>query len=286
MAKRPPHKRLIGNRKGAGPGTNAYVVEIQGANALANHLWAYAEAFGLFAPQILDVSADIGIEEARHLVRKRTWATHDSINKSPGVWAKPERGEWSIRFGPTTFYSPFLEYGTSTRSPYPFMIPAGDMAERAFVPSVIAFIGMIDTMTSGVGWAGGLSGPAGRASSDPRVKGSFTGLRSYLYSTEKALGDIAVFGGREVIGPTRSLMLGLARSLGDVSSIMNGVLGQRITTRLRGRATGRLIGFGSASLSAAKTYSGFPGGEGGHRIYQRAAGRVGNIGISNFGRLP
>ena len=94
---------------------------------------------------------------------------------------------------------------------------------------------------------------------------------------QKALGDVSVFGGRGIIGPARGRMIGLARLIGDTSSFMSNTIGQRITMRLRGRATGHIIGFGSASLSHGASYSASAGGAGGRRIYQRVAGRYANI---------
>ena len=249
--------------------TAAFVLEIQGANVVTEYLLGAAGIMDSFFPQILDVSADIGIDHARKLVQVDTGATRDSINSSPGVWAKPERGEWSIRFGPTTFYAPFLEYGTVKNAPFPFMHPAGDLAGNGFVRATEAFVNML---VSGRIFSGG--GAAGEALSDPRVSSSITGMRSFLYTTSKALGDISVFtGGRDFFGPIRGTMLGLAKGLGDVSSIMTRTVGGRITNRLTGRVTGRIIGFGSASFSGGNTYSAFVGGSAGHRIYQRAAGR-------------
>ena len=280
---RHPGKRLIGNRsRFHGPGTDAFIVEVQGANAVADHFFGYGALWDSFARQLLDVTADIGMEEARRLVHVRTGATRASINKDPGVWAKPNVGEWSIRYGPTTFYAPFLEYGTIRSAPYPFMIPSGDLAEAVFVPAVLSVLNILVTgqLGSGGGGGGGIAGGANRVIGDPRIQGSFSALRSFLYTTEKFLGDIAVFGGRGFIGPARNSMLHLARALGDVSSVMNHTISTRVSNRLRGRVTGHLIGFGAHSLSYERVYSSFPGGTGGHRIYQRVAGKFGTIGFN------
>lgn len=293
---RPQNRRLIGNLKSRGAGSDVFIFELVGLNVVAEHFENFASAVPGFAYDILDVVSDIGMEEAREMVgwdrgrrfQNRTGETRRSINKSPGVIAKPNIGEWSVRYGPTTFYAPFLEYGTSHARPYPFMLPSGDLAEAILYSSVHAFLDLLVRGGDGmVGINGGRVG--GRALSDPRIKGSFTGLRSALYSSAKALGDISVFGGRGVFGPLRSSMYSLARGLGDVSSIMNRTIGTRITNRLGGRVTGRIIGFGSHSLSYSRTYSAFPGGSGGHRVYQRIAGRFGKTGlgassasISNF----
>lgn len=281
MAQRNPNKRIMGNRSRSGPGSSVLVAEVQGVNVLSEHFWALSELVPSFAVQLLDVTSDIGIEHARELVRVDTGTTRDSINKSPGVIQKENKGEWSVRYGPTTFYAPFLEYGTRHMHPYPFMIPSGDLAEKVFFASVLAFLDLFDTDTGGTGFGGG-NIDAGRALSDPRVRGSISGFRSFLYSQAKFLGDVSVFGGRGLIGPLRSKMYLLARSIGDVTSIVGGTLGMRISRRLSGRTMGRIVGYGSASLSFGKTYSAFPGGEGGRRVYQRVVGRTTNIGFSGL----
>lgn len=275
MATRNPNKRIMGNRSRMGPGSTVMVTELQGVNVLSDHFWALSELVPSFATQLLDVTADIGIEHAQELVRVDTGATRDSINKSPGVLIG--NGVWSIRYGPTTFYAPFIEYGTRHMHPYPFMIPSGDLAERVFFASVIQFLKLFDTMDGGAGFGGG-NVDAGKALRDPRVRGSVSQFRSMLYSQAKFLGDVSVLGGRGILGPMRAKMYMLARSIGDVSSAVQGTLGMRISHRLSGRTSGRIVGFGSASLSYGKTYSAFPGGEGGRRVYQRTVGRAINVG--------
>lgn len=264
--------RIMGNLAHRGPGTTMFVLELQGANVVANELFGAAAIFPDFVTQLLDVAADIGIDEARRFVQVETGATRDSINKQPGVWAKPERGEWSIRYGPTTFYSPFLEYGTVHARPYPFMIPSADIVQPLFVAAVGEFVSLIAYGRS--------TGAGGRITNHPTMQGNFTAMRTFLYSTSKFLGDVAVFGGRRILGPPRAMMLSMARGLGDISSTMNNTLGSRFRARLTGRVSGHIVGFGSASLSHSKTYSGFIGGTAGHRIYQRAAGRFTNLGLS------
>lgn len=272
---RPPSRRLIGNLgKRGGGATNAYHVEIQGANALIDHFLAMSYLIDPFATQLIQVVGEIGVEEARRMVPYRTGETYDSFdNEQEAVTLslKPGYGEWQGAYGPTTFYSPFLEYGTVFMEPRPFMNPSADIIEPLFVTSVAEFADMLATTTGGSGF--GLN----RATADPRIKGSFTGVRSMLYDAAKALGDLSIFGGRSFLGPIRSSMYSLARGLGDVSSIMNRTISQRVSNRLRGRVTGRIIGFGSASLNYSRSYNSFVGGAAGHRIYQRIAGRYGSI---------
>lgn len=282
------HPRITGNLSKKGPGTTAYVLEMQGANTVATEFFGIAQVFPDFAVQLLDVVADIMIDEARERVRVETGATRDSINKDPGVWNKGERGEFSIRVGPTTFYAPFLEYGTKAKGggmrnrPYPFMIPAADAVEPTYLAAVMHFMSIISTGTLAAGVPGmaqimdgatgfGDTGGGGRSQG---IRKAITDLRTFLYTTSKFLGDVAVFGGHTQIGPARRMMMTTARALGDISASMNSTLSSRFTRRLSGRVTGRLIGFGSRTFSGGASYSAFIGGRGGHRIYQRVAGRA------------
>lgn len=262
-------------------------IDVSGVNVLANHFHAVAGILADALPAVLDVTADIGIERARELTKPniRTGATYNSINKDPGVMNFGHTGNWYIDYGPTTFYSGFLEYGVERHGggfnqPYPFVIPSGDMAEVALYASIIGLVSLLDSNNAGagIGFAGGVAGR--RALNSPGVKSPMGRYRSFLYTTAKALGDVSVFGGRGFLGPLRGQMYSLARMMGDIQAGMSGAVAGRVIRRLHGRVTGRLIGFGSASLSHSATYSAFVGGSSGHRIYQRVAGRLGSGGFN------
>ena len=263
-------------------------VSIQGANVLYEHFLAAAAIIEQTAPEIMNVVGDIGVEEARSLVPYETGATHDSITivggsskSSSSTFGFRVAGEnhFTVEIGPETYYAPFLEYGTIFMQPRPFMMPAADLMEAVLTASISALLNVVmgESSTLGGGSGGGMTG---RVMNDPRVRGPYTSLRSFLYSGSKALGDISVLGGRGLFGPIRGEMLSLARLLGDVGSIMNRTVSTRISNRLSGRVSGHIIGFGSRSLSFGRTYSAFPGGEGGRRIYQRVAGHSINFGSS------
>lgn len=241
------------------------VIEVRGLGAVIEHWFAVSQLTLELTPQVLDFYADVIVHNGRQFVRKKTWATHDSITKDPGV-EQISHGNFYVDMGPTTFYSRFLEWGTIHAPAYPFMLPAIDLAEPDFIKAMADVAAIADYM------GGPIS--VGTASSDPRVKSPIQRLRGSLYSISKALGDVAVFGGRAQVVGVRSFAIDMARMLGDVQSIMSGTLSSRISTRLRGRATGRLRGYETATLNFAQTYSGFPGGEGGHRIYNRFMGRI------------
>ena len=244
-------------------GFSQTTIEVQGLNAVIEHLYTVAALTNQLAPGVVDFYADVVVHNARQFVRKKTWATHDSI-KSSGV-VTSQMGDFSAWISAESVPARFLEFGTINMPAYPFMIPAIDMIEKDFIRAFIDIAKIPDQLSSRVS----LSGDVGR---DSRVKSPISSLRSGLYSTSKFLGDIAVFGGRGAISPIRSFAITTARLLGDVNAAMTGQIGARFSTRLRGRATGRLAGFGSASLTASKSYSGsFTGSQ---RIYNRFVGRL------------
>lgn len=261
--------------------------EIMGMNVLYEHFLAAAAILDATAPQMMNVVGDIGVEEARRRVPFDTGATFDSISikgGSSGFGAMPRMAnevQYFVEIGPETFYAPFLEYGTIYMTPRPFMMPAADLMEATLAAAVKA---IIFAVIEGEGGGLGGSSLAMPVLSDPRVKNPFADLRTYLYSAAKLLGDVSVIGGRPLLGGLRASMYSMARGLGDVGSVMNGTLANRVQHRLQGRVTGRIIGFGSASLSFGRTYSAFPGGSGGHRIYQRIAGsHTKSFGVSAYG---
>lgn len=276
-SQRPPGMVTGFNRRIARGSFSRTTFEVQGLNTLIEHWYTVAALTDALTPVIVDFYSDVTIHNARQFVPKDTWATHDSINKEPGV-VRSAMGDYSAWIGPTTFYSRFLEFGTIKMSPLPFMIPAIDMVEPDFIKAFEQVAKLADHV----------GGPInlGTASGDPRARGVVQQYRGGLYSLSKFLGDVAVFGGRQVLSPIRANAIQLARLLGDVQSVMSGTLGGRISRRLRGRATGRIRGYGSATLTYAKVYSAFPGGEGGHRVYNRFMGRIStnvvNFPIGNF----
>ena len=237
--------------------------EIQGLNVLTEHWFVVAQLTDELAPGVLDFYADIITHNARQFVRKDTWATHDSIDKGDGVM-RFGNGDYEVDIGADTLQARFLEWGTVNQPAYPFMVPALDMSEKHYQRAFLDIIKIACTING----KASLRGDVGR---DGRIRSPISRARSGLYSLSKALGDISVFGGREFLSPIRQFALLAARGIGDVDSAMKGAMGARISRRLRGRATGRLQGFGSASLSASRTYTGSVGGQ---RIYNRFVGRI------------
>jgi HK97 gp10 family phage protein len=250
------------------------VIEVQGLNAVIEHWYAVAQMTLELAPQVMDFYMDVIVHNARQFVRKDTWATHDSIHRDP--IGQISFGNFFSDAGPTTFYSKFLEWGTIHAPAYPFMLPAIDMIEKDYIRAFTDIAKIPDQLAGQVR----LTGDVGK---HPGTRSVISRLRGRLYSTSKFLGDIAVFGATSSgLRDIRSFAIHTARLLGDVDAAMRGQIGRRFQHRLRGRATGRLSGFGSASLSASKSYTGSISG--GHRIYNRAVGRLSAPIVST--RLP
>ncbi len=250
----------------SGRGISSTTIEIQGLGAVIEHFFTIARLTEELAPQVVDFYADVVVHNARQFVRKKTWATHDSISKGEGVFVSGFNNKsFDAEIFASTPQARFLEWGTVNMPAYPFMIPAIDMVEKDFIRAFVDIAKIADQLSTRVS----LQGDVGR---DARVRNPISRLRSGLYSASKFLGDIAVFGGVGGLSPLRSNLLSMARLLGDVNASMTGAIGMRVSHRLRGRAVGRLAGFGSASLTASRSYTGsFTGGQ---RVYNRFVGRL------------
>lgn len=71
---------------------------------------------------------------AKYLVRVKTGATRSSI------FVEQSADGLSAVIGPTTFYAPYLEFGTHGRPAYPFMTPAAEMEARPFRDAIAATV--------------------------------------------------------------------------------------------------------------------------------------------------
>lgn len=267
-----------------------FTIEVVGLNTVNEHLRAVAEMTGPLAYAIVNFYGQEVKENARRFVPIDTQATWESIHTGSAGGGGPMGGPtpdgppvvvgdgWSLDIGPTTYYSPWLEWGTVMMSPRPFMIPAISIAEPEFIMSMTELARLADQFND-----------LGKAGRDASVRGMLSQFRGAMYTTAKAMGDVNAFVGRNVFGGWRSILYGSARTLGDVNALMSQTVGTRVSRRLSGRVTGRLAGYGSASLSWSASYSDFPGGPAGHRIYNRIAGRVmaggSSVGLTSLGSL-
>lgn len=232
-------------------------VTIQGLNALLHDFEAIQQVWWDLSWSVHNFVGELTTHNARQFVPVDTGATYHSIHHN--VFTTPTSIGTDI--GPTTFYAPWLEYGTIRMAPRPFMNRAVDMNEMGYYQAMAEVAGVAADIRK-------LSPPY-----DQATRSVFDNFRTYLYDREKALGDISAFGFRPLLSGPRAALLGTARLMGDVQSITGGWVSQRVYDRLSGQVTGRLIGVGRTSLSTSKTYGGFIGGSVGHRIYQRTAGK-------------
>lgn len=234
-------------------------VTLQGFNVAIQHFDAFMALMDAAFPKLMEITGQIVQHNARDRVAIDTGDTYRSIYYE----VYNQQDGYAVDIGPTTFYSPWLEFGTAVTRPQPFMIPAGEMIAEDFKSATAQVVKL-----------------AVEGASAPRMSGKYSDLeqvlghyRQYLYSTAKALGDISIIGARHLISPIRSELYSLARSLGDIQSVVGGYVGHRISRRLAGRITGKFIGGVGASFSGGGNYSSFVGGAAGHRIYQRVVGR-------------
>jgi HK97 gp10 family phage protein len=238
-----------------------YEVTVRGLNTVIQHFDAIASLTGELLFWGADRSGELvrDYAKANHPWTNRTFDTEKSIHHN--VFTTPD--SVGMEAGPTTFYAPFLEFGTIKAKPFPFMIPALDF----YTPSWLAYCLDVAGLADNFKW------PSPDYASHERVRSGFSQIRSLLYTSAKALGDVAVLGGREIISPVRASLYAGARALGDISAVTGGTVGSRISRRLVGRITASGLGVGRVSMFGGNTYSSQVGGTAGPRIYSRIAGR-------------
>jgi len=245
-------------------------ITIQGARAVEQHFAAVALAAGVMSPFFVGLFAEFLAETAKaiHEPNRDTGDTYNSITAGQEPGQPPHvffiDGGPAADIGPSTLYSPFLEFGfIHWRSGdfiiNPFMIPAADAVAPLF----------FDAFTQLAEIAANRTSFTGAASVGNALFGPF---RSFLYNYSKFLGDVQVFGG---FGPgvaaSRGGALRGARVLGDVDAGMRGAIGRRVTHRFVGRfAAQGLSTTVNATLSGpSSSYIGSS-----NRLYNRIRGRA------------
>lgn len=256
-------------RPDIGPNIN---ITIRGINVVLEH-WA---AFQALVPGYMWVvqnrAGQLITQEARYaLTGQAGWRpailTGDTYNSLHHFITTTPR-EVKVSVGPTTWYAPFIEYGLATHAhigPRPFMA-FGTAQVLPYLIQAYADLALV----AKYGARARMTAPRFREHTTPYLRK----WRQFLYKAEEALGDIAPLGpvGITIPGTNvfRASLLGMARVLGDIQSVMGRVVGQRFQRRLTGKVTGRLIGVGSRTIFADKVIGArITGGE---RIYNRIAG--------------
>ncbi len=244
-------------------------VIIRGLNATYNH----AQAVNELIPGALAIIQGIAGQEAVKFARLALLGqagfpkaflsgnTHDSVH------ARMETTPGSIimNIGPTTFYSPLIEFGLARHArhgPRPFM----SYAFSETFPHWLAAIKELARVSSG---------PTRTIKQNPYASPTNDFLRQFrdrLYTIEKELGDLVPLGIPLSIGRgIRENLIGTARVLGDLQAVMTKAVGARFVRRMEGKVTGRLIGIGSNTIFTSRTFGARISG--GERIYNRWAGK-------------
>jgi len=241
-------------------GGNAYFdVELIGWRTLIEDFETASEMIVVIAYQVTRISGELVRDTAMYRVPVDTGLTKNSMANDP--WMQIYEDDFIASMGPTTFYAPWLEFGTSKMSARPFMIPASDAHQVDFVNAMIDGMGIVMGETGHIRTA------------DEALREYISVTRKKLYTTQKAMGDVMALGiARGPLATARTGILSVARLLGDVSAAVGGTTGQRVSRRITGRVTGRAIGL-SRTVAANQHYSVFPGGTAGTRVYNRFVGR-------------
>ncbi len=243
-----------------------FTVDITGANVVSAHLQAVEAMIPEMVGAIQSITGKFAVAMSQAIVPVDTGDTQRSINHQ--MVTAPSLID--IDVGPKTFYAPFIEYGMGGHThigPRPFMT---DTFFRVIPFWLQAFKDLARVIARGVR-GGGIVAPPYSADLNARMRR----WRKHLYSIEKQLGDYIPLG-----IPTpgffrafRGGLIGSARILGDVQSVMGRIIGLRVKRRLVGRVTGRLIGIGSHTVFGDRTY-GVSVSPIGQRAYNRVAGKA------------
>lgn len=107
-------------------------IDASGLNSLANDLGKGSRAVGKLAQVIVRKTAKDIEGTAKRLAPVDTGNLKNSIGtsdlRSTGI-----AGNITAEIGPTVSYGKYLEFGTSRMGPQPYMNPAADMHEPAFI---------------------------------------------------------------------------------------------------------------------------------------------------------
>ena len=252
-----------------------FKVTIRGLNAMGDHAQAVEAMIPGALGIIQTITGDMVTEAAQAAISEMgavdTGLTRASIHPRLETTANSV----IVRIGPTTFYSPLIEFGLGPHfsyGPRPFMT-------EAFFRVLPIWLQILRELAQVV------SGPSRRVYQDPYhrdVNNWIRHFRNQLYTIEKEIGDIVPFASLHALNKPRGILVNTARVLGDIQAVVGRAVGARVVRRLEGQVTGRLIGIGSHTVFARHTVT--TRITGGERIYNRYAGRYTSrfIGQSNL----
>lgn len=240
-------------------------VTIQGWNVSYDHATAVAEMLPGALWMIVREVGNENTRQSRIAIASYprpaidTGATVESIHPKYSNTSTTMMAE----VGPTTFYSPLIEFGLGPHfdhGPRPFMT---DGYFRT-LPGFLAALNELALVAAG---------GANRINTDPYkppVNSWIQRFRNRLYRYEKTIGDIVPLGLPGVVQRFRSGLVGSARVLGDIQSVVGRSVAGRISHRLTGKVTGRLIGIGSHTVFGSHQVTTINPGQ---RLYNREAGK-------------
>jgi hypothetical protein len=249
-------------------------IRITGLNVAAEHYAALDEFLPGMIWSILNEAGELMTAAARRTVPILSGDTYKSIHH----FMSTGPGSSTVSVGPTTFYAPLIEYGLgphARKGPRPFM----SNALFEILPGLVLALNELARIAK----AGTKFSPR-----TPEYKSVLQAhmaeLRAFLYGAEKLIGDRVILGIRAPgLSKIRAGLLGGARILGDVQSVMGRVVGARITRRLTGKVTGRLIGVGSRTIFVNQSVTAQISGA--QRIYNLQAGKFMSRYVSQSGVL-
>lgn len=219
-------KGFINAAKGRGyvPGGITNEVRIVGLDVLYMDAYAVSAFWGEVMWPLLDTAGQIIQHNAQDIVQVDTQDTRRSIHYK--IFTTPQG--MGVEVGPTTSYAPDLEYGTYRTRPYPFMLPAIDMMEAAFMKTVdeIAAVASNNRRINHTEYGG--------------LNSVLSKYRSFLYSSSRALGNVAAITNVPVLAGLRANMQSQAQQLGNIQAVMHGHVIKRYERVLVGRGLGRL----------------------------------------------
>lgn len=240
---------------------------VQGLRTVATHAAAVDAMIPGALGVIHQVTGRLTVREARRSMEEdfsrqpiETGDTFRSIHSR--LETTPDRIITDV--GPTTFYSPLIELGLARHfayGPRPFM----SIAFSAVLPHHLKALAELAAVAAHP--RARLTGP----DHGPPTNHFIRRFRAFLYTAEKAVGDIVPYTGIGGLSGPREAAVGLARVLGDLNAVLSRAVGARFTRRLEGKVTGRLIGIGSNTIFASRTIGARISG--GERVYNRYAGK-------------
>ncbi len=223
---------------------------IQGLNVVAEHAQAVEAMLPGAIGVIHSVTGRFSVMEAQRAIAEMGAVDTGDTLRSIHARMITNRGTVATTIGPTTFYSPLIEFGLGPHYPYgprPFMSESFSVV----LPHHLAALRELAMVASGP------SKSIRNKHYSGDVNSYLSKIRAHLYSIEKQIGDIVPMGGAFNFHlPGQGFREGLiltARALGDIQSVVGSAVGARFVRRLQGKVTGRLVGIGSHTVSATTT---------------------------------